>query len=91
MIKKAEWIRLQKEWFGCKYAAMQPADAVRAKCSDDANRIIALEYALGIVLDWAPVPPAHWQAETQNAFLADMAKARVVLSEAKFGQSRPRS
>ena len=50
------------------------------RCSDDADRINALEDALRSVLDWAPVPPDHWRAENQDAFLADMVKAREVLN-----------
>jgi hypothetical protein len=80
MITKTEWTTLQKEWFGCKYAAMEPVDAVRARCSDDADRINALEKALRSVLDWAPVPPDHWRAENQDAFMSDMMKAREVLN-----------
>lgn len=51
MITKTEWTPLQKEWFGCKYAAMQPVDAVRARCNDDADRINALEEALEHIRD----------------------------------------
>jgi len=51
MITKTEWTPLQKEWFGCKYAAMQPVDAVRARCSDAANRINVLEDALEHIRD----------------------------------------
>ena len=45
-ITKSEWVALQKEWFGDKYAAMQPADAVQSRCSDDAERIDGLEREL---------------------------------------------
>jgi len=62
MITKTEWTPLQKEWFGCKYAAMQPVDAVRARCNDDAQRIENLEAALKELIadewrmcaDWGP-------------------------------------
>lgn len=33
-VSQAEWEPLQKEWFGDKYAAMQPVDAIRAKVED---------------------------------------------------------
>lgn len=33
------WPALQREWFGDRYAAMQPWDAVRARIEDDAERI----------------------------------------------------
>lgn len=54
-ISREEWTSLKKEWFGCKYAAMQPAEAVRARCSDDADRINALERENARMLGWIAV------------------------------------
>jgi hypothetical protein len=43
MITKSEWKLLQKEWFKCQYASMQPADAVRARLSDELENQDKLE------------------------------------------------
>lgn len=40
------WPDLQREWFGDKYAAMQPMEAVRARIEDSEARIKRLEEAL---------------------------------------------
>lgn len=42
----AGWPELQREWFGGKYAAMQPWDAVRARIEDSEARVQRLEEAL---------------------------------------------
>lgn len=39
------WPALQREWFGDRYAAMQPLDAVRARIEDSEARVKRLEEA----------------------------------------------
>jgi len=62
-ITKDEWVALRKEWFSCKYAEMQPADAVRARCSDDSDRIKQLESALA---------PSMWTLEMSEAWYKNL-------------------
>lgn len=45
----AGWPDLQREWFGGKYAAMQPFEAVRARIEDSEDRIKRLEEAGGFM------------------------------------------
>ena len=49
------WKPLQREWFGDRYAAMQPWDAVRARMEDNAARVKRLEEA-GDELVWGFCP-----------------------------------
>jgi hypothetical protein len=46
VITDEQWRTLSREWFGCKYAAMQPEAAIRARCSDMTDEIIKLENRL---------------------------------------------
>lgn len=68
VITKTEWEPLQKEWFGDKYAAMQPVDAIRARCSDLSDEPLRLFCELEAVKKeirdtWAKARDAQGQTE----------------------------
>jgi hypothetical protein len=56
------------------------ANALMSEYNKRTVEIARLREALRSVLDWAPVPPDHWRAETQDAFMSDMMNAREVLN-----------
>lgn len=51
------WPALQREWFGDRYAAMQPWDAVRARIEDSEARMKRLEAWGDALDDLVPEPP----------------------------------
>jgi hypothetical protein len=49
-ITKTQWKGLQKEWFDCEYAAMQPVDAVRMRLTNETNEVERLANGIALAL-----------------------------------------